>query len=313
MALTDSGAKRKHGVVLPDRLNPVNVLRARRVRNYFLMTFGIALSAWALDAFLIPNKIAAGGVSGLATVIHYQVQDLFGISLPVGVQMLVMNVVLLLVALRVRGLRYAMKTVLGSVLFSVFVDAFAPFTPNVASHDLMLAALYGGALSGIGFGLVFKAGGNTGGTDIVAQLAARKLPFGVGQIMLVVDAAVTLLAAFAFGAELAMYGAVAIFVATAAIDLVLEGISIEKAAWIISDRFEELGVAITQDLGRGATRIAASGVWTGEERPVLFVVLSRNELDDLKQIVHALDPRALVIISDVHEAIGEGFKEMRVG
>lgn len=299
--------------MVPERLNPVHVLRKRPVRAFLLMTFGIALSAWALDAFLIPNKIAAGGISGLATVVHYQMQSLYGLSVPVGVQMLVMNAVLLLIAFKARGFRYVLKIIYGSILFSVLVDVLAPFTPNIASHDLLLAAVYGGAVSGIGFGLVFKAGGNTGGTDIVAQLAARKLPFGVGQIMLVVDAAVTLLAGFAFGPELAMYGAVAIFVATAAIDLVLEGISIEKAAWIISERHEEIAEAVTNDLGRGATRVSATGVWTGEERPMLFVVLSRNELDDLKQIVHALDESALVIISNVHEAIGEGFKEMRVG
>ncbi|TLM80307.1 MAG: YitT family protein, partial [Actinobacteria bacterium] len=203
------------------------------------------------------------------------------------------------------------KTVYGIVMMSVFIELFARYVTPLAGDDLLLAALYGGAVSGIGMGMVFKAGGNTGGTDIVGQLLARKLPFGVGQIMLVVDAAVTLLAAFTFGPKLALYGAVAIFVGTATIDLLLEGISVEKAAWIISDSHERIGEAITHDLGRGATRVSATGVWTGEERGMLFVVLSRNELDDLKQIVGAIDPRALVIISDVHEAIGEGFKEMR--
>ena len=174
----------------------------------------------------------------------------------------------------------------------------------------MLAALYGGVLTGIGMGLVFKAGGNTGGTDIVAQLLARRFPFGVGQIMLVVDAAVTLLAALQFGPEYALYGAVAIFVSTTTIDLVLEGISVEKAVWIISDAADRIGESINAELGRGATRLEATGVYTGERRGTLFVVLSRNELDDLKAIVAAHDPTAMVIISNVHETIGEGFKEI---
>lgn len=297
--------------MVPDALNPARVLRARPVRDYAFMTVGIALTAWALDAFLIPNRIAAGGVSGLATVVYYWARGAAHITLPVGLQMLAMNAILLLIAVRARGLRYAAKTVFGIVLLSVFVEAFARFTMPLATDDLLLAALYGGAVSGIGMGMVFKAGGNTGGTDIVAQLLARKLPFGVGQIMLVVDAAVTVLAAFAFGPKLALYGVVAIFVATATIDLVLEGVSVEKAVWIISDAHDRIGEAITNDLGRGATRVGATGVWTGEERGMLFVVLSRNELDDLKRIVGTIDPRALVIISDVHEAIGEGFKEMR--
>lgn len=291
-------------------LDPTRVLRARPVRDLVFITFGLALTAWALNAFLIPHRIAAGGVSGLATVIFHVAKEGPGLTLPVGLQMLAMNGVLLMIAIRARGLRYAFKTIFGIVALSVFIDLSARYTVPLAGDDLLLAALYGGVFSGIGMGLVFRAGGNTGGTDIVAQLLTSRFPFGVGQIMFVVDAMVTLLAAFAFGPQLALYGAVAIFVTTKVIDVVLEGISVEKAAWIISDASERIGHAITHELGRGATRIAAKGVWTGSERGMLFVVLSRNELNDLKQIVNTIDPKALVIISDVHEAIGEGFKEM---
>jgi len=274
------------------------------------MTVGIVMTAWSLDAFLIPNRIAAGGVAGLATVIYYWSKATLGITVPVGTQMLVMNALLILVAWRFRGTKYVAKTLYGAVTLSILVDVLAPFTPHLASQDLLLAALWGGAISGLGMGLVFKGGGNTGGTDIVAQLLSRRLPFGVGQIMLVIDACVTLLAALQFGPNLALYGVVAIFVATAAIDLVLEGISVEKAVWIISDEFVRIGSAINLDMGRGATRLEATGVYTGERRGTLFVVLSRNEIDDLKAIVAAIDPTAMVIISNVHEAIGEGFKEM---
>jgi uncharacterized membrane-anchored protein YitT (DUF2179 family) len=276
------------------------------------MTVGIALTAWALDAFLIPNKIAAGGVSGLATVLYYVIRENFGITVPIAWQMLAMNSVLLLVGMRVRGLQYVAKTVYGIFALSFFIGVLDRVTPTLASGDLLLAALYGGALTGVGMGMVFKAGGNTGGTDIVAQLLARKLPFGVGQIMLVVDAMVTLLAALAFGPELALYGAVAIFVGTSTIDLVLEGISVEKAVWIISEEHDRIADAVIHDMGRGATTLQATGVFTGESRRVLWVVLSRNEIDSIKQIVATLDPTAMVIISNVHETIGEGFKEMRV-
>lgn len=289
------------------------VLKSRRVRDFGLMSIGIVLTAWALDAFLIPNKIAAGGVSGLSTVIFYWAKAHVGFSIPVGTQMLVMNIALILVALRFRGLNYFAKTLYGAVGLSVMVDVFGRFTQPLASDDLLLAALYGGAITGIGMGLVFKAGGNTGGTDIVAQLLSHRFPFGVGQIMLVVDASVTVLAALQFGPRLAMYGVVAIFVTTAAIDLVLEGVSVEKAVWIISDRAGRIGESINEEMGRGATRLEATGVYTGEKRGTLFVVLARNEIDDLKAIVAAVDPSALVIISNVHEAIGEGFKEMGVG
>lgn len=287
------------------------VLRSRPVRDYAFMTIGLALTAWALDSFLIPNKLAAGGVSGLATIIYYVLDASFGTTLGVGIQMLLMNGILLAVAVRERGLGYLAKTLYGIFALSFFIELFARMTPSLAGDDLLLAALYGGAVSGIGMGMVFKAGGNTGGTDIVAQLFARRLPFGVGQIMLVVDAMVTLLAAFAFGPKLALYGAVAIFVASAAIDLLLEGVSVEKAVFIISDASERIVEAIMQEMGRGATALDATGCYTGQRRAMLFVVISRNELDALKAIVATVDPTAMVVISDVHETIGEGFKEMR--
>lgn len=289
------------------------VLKSRRFRDFGFMTVGIALTAYALVAFLIPNKIAAGGVSGLSTVIHYWALANLGVNLPVGTQMLVMNVVLILVAFKFRGMHYVAKTLYGAIGLSILVDVFARFTPALAGDDLLLAALYGGSLAGIGMGLVFKAGGNTGGTDIIAQLLSRRVPLGVGQLMLVIDATVTLLAALQFGPRLAMYGVVAIFLTSSAIDLVLEGVSVEKAVWIISDSAGRIGESINEEMGRGATRIEATGVYTGEKRGTLFVVLSRNEIDDLKAVVAAIDPRALVIISNVHEAIGEGFKEMGVG
>jgi len=288
------------------------VLGHRPVRDYLWMTAGILLTAWGLDSFLIPNKIAAGGVSGLATVIYYLAKAR-GVYLPVGVQMLVMNVVLLAIAMRTgRGWRYAAKTIYGIVGLSVAVDVLARFVPHLASDDLLLAALYGGVLTGVGLGMVFKAGGNTGGTDLIAQMLARKVSLGVGQLMLLADAVVTVVAGIVFGWQYALYAVVAIFVSGQTVDIVLEGLGTEKAAFIISDEIERVGDAITGELGRGATALAATGVYTGQPRGMIFVVVTRKELDDLKALVGAIDPTALVIISDVHEAIGEGFKQMRI-
>jgi len=275
------------------------------------MTVGVALTAFALDAFLIPNKIAAGGISGLATVIYYWLLENFSLTVTIGVQMLVMNAVLLLIAFRARGLRYIAMTVYGAVLLSVLVEAMSAFVPNLAPDDLLLAALYGGAVAGLGMGLVFKGGGNTGGTDVVGQLLSRRLPFGVGQIILVVDASITLLAAFQFGPTLALYGAVAIFVSTTTIDILLEGLPIEKAVYIISDAAGDIARSVMSEMGRGATFLDATGAYSGSPRGMLLVVLSRNELDDLKAIVRTHDDQAMVIISNVAETIGEGFRTFR--
>lgn len=288
------------------------ILKSRPVRDYALITIGCVLTAWGLDAFLIPNRIAAGGVSGLATIIHHVVSDFLGFDIGVGLLTLLFNAVLLAVAFRVRGLGYAAKTVFGSIALGVFIDIFAQFTTPIAESDLLLASLYGGVVMGLGVGLVFKAGGNTGGTDIVAQLLARKMPLGVGQLMFGVDAVVILLAALVFGPMLAMYGAVAIFVCSIVIDTVLEGLSNEKAVFVISDEHDTIVQAVLNEMGRGATTFEATGAWTGQSRKMLFVVLSRNELDALKRIVGTVDPTAMVVISNVSEAIGEGFKEMRM-
>lgn len=292
------------------KAHPAQVLKSRRVRDYLFMTIGILITAWGLDAFLIPNRLAAGGVSGLATVIFYFVRDHYGVSLPVGMLMLVMNGFLLALGIRAKGWRYGARTVYGMVTMSFAVDLLGPITPHLAANDLLLAVLYGGAVTGLGMGLVFKSRGNTGGTDIIAQLLVDKVNLGLGQIMLATDATVQLIAAIVLGPNLALYGAVAVFVMGAAIDLVQEGISVEKAVFIICDEPGRVADAVLHQLGRGATGIMAKGLYSAEPREMVFTVVSRREIGTLKALVHAVDPKAFVVIADVHEALGEGFKEI---
>ena len=289
---------------------PSAVLKSRRVRDYTLMTVGILITAWGLNAFLIPNKLAAGGVSGLATVFYYLFRDRFDVTVPIGMQMLAMNGVLLAIGIRMKGWRYGARTVYGMVALSIAIDLLAPFTPHLAGDDRLLAVLYGGVVTGIGMGLVFKARGNTGGTDIVAQLLVEKVNLGVGQLMLIADAVVTLVAAIVLGPDLALYGAVAVFIMGATIDVVQEGLSVEKAAFIICDEPGRVADAVMHQLGRGATGIMARGLYSSEPREMVFTVVSRREIDALKALVHAVDPKAFVVIADVHEALGEGFKEI---
>lgn len=291
------------------RANPSTVLKSRRVRDYALMTFGILVTAWGLNAFLIPNKLAAGGVSGLATVFYYLFQDKFGVNVPIGMQMLAMNGILLIIGIRMKGWRYGAKTVYGMVAMSLAVDLLAPFTPHLASGDRLLAVLYGGAVTGIGMGLVFKARGNTGGTDIIAQLLVDKVNLGIGQLMLAADAVVTVAAAIVLGPDLALYGAVAVFVMGTVIDVVQEGLSVEKAAFIICDEPGRVADAVLHQLGRGATGLVARGLYSAEPREMVFTVVSRREIDALKALVLAVDPDAFLIIADVREVLGEGFKE----
>jgi uncharacterized membrane-anchored protein YitT (DUF2179 family) len=288
---------------------PGRVLRNRPIRDFLLVTLGAVITAWSLDSFLIPNKIAAGGVSGLATVV-YHVGLERGVTIPVGVQMLVMNLVLLGIGIRARGWRYGAKTIYGAVALSVAVDVMAPFVPNMAPDSELLAVLYGGALAGLGLGLVFKTGANTGGVDIIAQLLVSKVPLGIGQVMLVIDGVVIAIAGLVFGPELALWAFIAVFVAGRVIDLVQEGLAVTKAAFVITDKSDDVARAILFELDRGATGLAGRGLYSGTEREVILVVVSRNELGRLKMLVKAVDPDAFLIVTDVHEAVGEGFKEI---
>lgn len=298
---------------------PKLLLKNHPVRDFLFMTVGIILAAIALNGFLIPNRIAAGGFSGLATVVYYLGQQA-GISIPVGMQTILANAILMIFVWRHGGVRYLAKTVYGIVGFAVAIDLFAPIIPNLAPHDMMLASLAGGVLAGVGLGLVFRVGGNTGGTDALAQILVPRTSLGLGQLMLIIDAVIIAFAGIVFGiqegvvfgAEQALYAAISIAVTTWVIDLVIEGLSVEKAVWIISKDPGAMEHLITQDLGRGCTKIPATGVWTGMDRPILFVVLTRKELGPLKESIADIDPEALVVISDVNEAIGEGFKEIGV-
>jgi uncharacterized membrane-anchored protein YitT (DUF2179 family) len=273
----------------------------KKVFEFFGITIGLILTAAAIDIFLVPNRLAAGGVSGLATVLHYT------IGLPVGLTMLVFNIFLLILGTKIFGRIYGVKTIYGAIGVSLLVDLLYPFLPRITG-DAMLSAIYGGILSGIGMGIVFRYRGNTGGTDIVAQIIQRFTNIPVGKAFLFVDGMVILTAALTFGLKLALYGMLSLFVMAWVIDLVQEGISSEKVVYIISDRNEEIAAEIMSQLDRGVTFVSSRGAYTGKERELIFVVIERKQVEPLLEIVRALDPKSFVIIHDAREVIGYGFK-----
>lgn len=277
-----------------------------RLRDLALIVAGSAIFAVGVDCFEVPNGLAAGGITGLATV-FYALAEAVGVYLPVGIQTIVMNVFLLLLVIKSGNRGYIVRTVIGIIACGVFTDAFVPFLPVLGNGDLLLCALWGGVITGIGLGLVFRTGGNTGGTDIISQLLAKKLSIPVGTAMIVVDGLVIALSAPVFSVENALYAAIAMYICGKVIDAVIDGPRSERAAYIISERHAEIANAIMYDLNRGCTELQARGVWSGNDRPVLFCVLGRNQVPLLKQVVAEEDPEAIVFISEVHEAFGEGF------
>ena len=262
------------------------------------ITVGSLFIALALDMFLVPNRIAAGGVTGLATIFFYVLQ------IPISWTIMVLNFVLLFLSYRELGLRLVIRSLFGAAVTAVFVDLLQYQVP-IPTHDLLLASIYGGIIAGLGTGIVLRSGGTTGGTDLVARLVHKYLPITLGQALLGADSVVIIMAGIFFNAELALYALLALLATSKLIDLVQEGLSFAKAAFIISSRSEEVSRAIFQELGRGVTALTGQGMYTGEQRPVLISVVARTEESRLKNVIYEVDADAFVFITDAHDVLGD--------
>ncbi|MDK2883114.1 MAG: hypothetical protein PWP58_1450 [Bacillota bacterium] len=273
----------------------------RKLAAYVQIGAGAFITALGLNLFLIPNRIAAGGVSGLATLLYH----LFG--LPVGPTMLAINLPLFLAALRFLGGRFGVRTLAGAALLSLFVSLTAGLGP--LTTDTLLAAIYGGIAGGIGMGIVFRAGGTTGGTDLAAALLHRFLRLSFGKGLLLIDSLVITTAGVVFSPELALHALLTLFLTSRVIDLVQEGETYAKAAFIISNRADQIRRAILTELGRGVTVFKIIGGYTGRESEALLCVVTQAELPRLKSLVAACDRRSFVIVANVYEVLGEGWVE----
>lgn len=291
------------------RIDINRIIQSQFMRDLPAIMLGCAIAAFATDVFMVPNGLAAGGLTGLATIIA-ELGRRAGISLPVGIQTIVMNALLLLVVVRSGCLKYVVQTVTGFVLFGFFTDLFAPFVLHLQHEDIMLSALWGGIVSGIGYGLVFRCGANTGGSDTIGQIIARKSSLPVGATVMTIDVAVCAASAPVFSVANALYAALSMVLMGYVVDMVVDGGNTQRAAFIISDHFEDIEHDILHAMDRGCTRLMAQGSWTKKDRPVLFFVLSRREISIIKTIVYEHDADAMLIITDVNEAIGYGFKSV---
>lgn len=276
----------------------------RFIIDYLGITVGSFLTAIGLIVFLIPNKIAAGGVSGIVTVIYH----IFGLQ--PGLMMFVINIPLFIIGIKVLGKRIGFRTLYGIIVLSLSIDLLNPYVP-ILTHDPLLASLYGGGILGLGLGIVFKSRGTTGGTDLMAALLNRFFPvFSIGQGLLLIDALVVALAGIIFNAEVALYAVISLIVSTKVIDLVQEGFNLAKATLIISNKSDQIKDDILDKMKRGVTTLQGKGGYTGQNKNVLLVIVSRAEVSRLKNLVLLIDPHAFVIITEVHEVMGEGFKEL---
>ena len=279
------------------------------IRDYALILIGCLVQAIAMDVFLIPARLAAGGVSGLAQI----VSSLSG--WPVGTLVLIMNVPLFVIGWRyLGGRRFLFRTAVTVVAYSLLVDALVPFLPKGGvTPDPTLNAVFGGVIGGLGMGLVFRAQGTTGGTDILARLLGRWRGVPLSQSYLLTDTAIVFVAGLAFGWEAALFAVISLYVSGVAAELAAEGVGIVRAATIITARPQAIADRVLADMERGVTGWAGTGMYSGEERHILFVAVSRSEVSQLKAIIHDADPSAFVVIGQAHEALGEGFKPLNNG
>ncbi len=274
------------------------------VRDYVLMTVGAILVAVSVDLFLVPNDVVAGGITGFAQILN----DLFGT--PIGVVSLLMNIPLLALGVRYLGFVFGIRTIYATVALSLAIDLLAPYVEPYTSvaRDPLLYTLYGGVLDGVGIGLVFRAQGTTGGIDIIARFLQRWRGIAVGRSLLVMNGLVFVAAAYLFSLDKLLYALLVAFVSGRVIDVVLEGASYARQALIITQQPERMRRAIIEQLDRSVTLLEAEGGYTATTRTVLLSVVSQSEVSILKAIIHDCDPDAFVIVGNVNEVLGEGFR-----
>jgi uncharacterized membrane-anchored protein YitT (DUF2179 family) len=288
--------------MLPKTGTPFS-LRKEQLTDIVFDVLGCAVYAVGVQIFSSPNNIAPGGVTGTSILVEYLT------GFPLSVMTLLLNIPLLLMAWFLLGKRFTLRTMVTVGILSVMLE-LASFIDFPYRGEMILAALFGGVLEGVGLGLVFMRGSTTGGTDIASRLIQLTFPqLSVGRLMLAVDACVLAASAIVYrNIENALYGLVAIYTATNIIDKLLYGLDAGRVLMIISRMEKEIAKAISEQLERGCTFLEGRGSYTGANRPVLLCVVRKNQFHRVKKLTYAIDPAAFVMTMEATEVIGEGFK-----
>ncbi|MEO0235683.1 MAG: YitT family protein, partial [candidate division WOR-3 bacterium] len=268
--------------------------------DFVVITLGTLLTALGIVVFIAPNKIAAGGVSGISIILHH----LF--HFPIGLTMLIINLFLFVLAFFLLGSEFGIKSIYATIILSVFVDLLGWIIPSsLYIEDIVIATIFGNLLTGTGIALVMSRGSSTGGTDIVAMIARKYTNIDVGKALMGVDFVITLFAGIFFGKIIGMYSLLAVIINTNTIDYVLEGITTSFQAFIVTSKPFAIKDRVIKELNRGVTFLKAIGGYTGEEKLGILVVLkSPREIVKLKEIVKEEDPAAFMTISHVREVLG---------
>jgi uncharacterized membrane-anchored protein YitT (DUF2179 family) len=275
--------------------------RKEMVKRVILITLGAIIMGVGLEIFLVPNNVIDGGIVGISIILSH----LTGLKL--GLYIFILNIPFFFIGYKQIGKTFAFSTLYGIIILSVttiFLHPVPAFT-----QDILLASLFGGIVLGIGVGLVIRYGGSLDGTEILAILSSKKLPFSVGEIIMIVNLFILSSAGFVFSWDRAMYSLLAYYVAFKMIDITIKGLDESKSVWIISENYEQIGDALLHRLGRGVTYLKGEGAFSGDDKKVIFCVITRLEEAKLKDIVAEHDPSAFLAIADIAEVRGGRFKK----
>ncbi|WP_338778958.1 YitT family protein [Metabacillus sp. FJAT-52054] len=269
------------------------------IKEYSLLIIGSFFFAIGVNLFAIPNELGEGGVTGISMLLYYV------LHWSPGITNFIMNGILLSVGFRLLSKRVTYYSIISIVFTSVFLHLTEGMAAPV--EDAILGTVFAGIFIGVGLGLVLRAGGTTGGSAILARMTQKYLGWSVSSSMLLFDMIVVLSSYFVIGAANTMYTVISIYISTKVLDYILEGFDTRKAATIISDHADEVASRVNEDMDRGVTVISAKGSYTNESRDILYIVINKQELFQLKKIVHKIDDKAFVVIHDVRDVFGEGF------
>ena len=280
-------------------------LSAEWFRAYLLIVVGSFIMAAGFVFFISPYKLAPGGVYGIAIVLHYL------INTPIGLVGICIDIPLTLIAIKILGPKFGVKTVVGFVLLSGWISLLE-FTwgyEPLVEGDPLLSSIFGGLLIGFGLGLIFKSKASSGGSDIIAMILNKYTKIPVGQLLIAVDATIVMISLIAFDDwKIPLYSWIVIFITGKVVDAVIQGVSYDKTCMIITDKPEEVSKKILEDLNRGGTFIQAKGMYSGQQKDMIYTVVNRREVSILQDYIRQVDPNAFMTVIDANEIVGNGFK-----
>jgi len=276
----------------------------KEIKRYIILFIGSIIYAAGLEIFLVPNNVIDGGVVGIAIMASHLT------GLPLGVFLITINIPFIYLGYKQIGKTFTLSTIFSIIILSYFTKMFLPI-PGF-TDDLFLASIFGGIILGIGVGLIVRYGGSLDGSEIVAILMDKQSSFSVGEIVMIINLFILSGAGLVFGWDRAMYSLVTYFIASKVIDIVIDGLDESKAVIIVSDHSASIAEALMARLGRGVTILHGEGAYKGDEKHILYTVITRLEMAKFKSLVSEIDEDAFITINDVHDVMGGTFKKKAI-